>query len=110
MKFLLWVILLFPLFAFCVAGIIELRSDKSLANKLCNLVPCVLGIGVFAMASGLAVFLHFGNNGRVMALVSTIIASSGAFMRYSDKRSRVLITLAGLELAILYMFFNEPIV
>jgi hypothetical protein len=54
--------------------------------------------------------LHLAQNGRVMALSSAVIASSGAFMSYSRVSSRILIALGGLELAFFYMFFNKAIV
>jgi hypothetical protein len=47
MKGLLLAIMLFPLVAFMIAGITELRSDKSLGQKLGKLTPIMLGLAAF---------------------------------------------------------------
>lgn len=114
MKSLWLIVLLFPLFAFCAAGIIEIRSDRSIGSKLASLIPPLLGIGAFAAACGLGSILHFTTNsfmanGRTMATASAIIASSGAFFTYSRRISGILIALGGLELMFLYIFFNESL-
>lgn len=49
MKLLLAVVMFFPLFAFLIAGVIELRSDRSLAQKLGKLVPVILGLAAFVL-------------------------------------------------------------
>lgn len=115
MKLFWLILLLFPFFAFCAAGIMELRSDRSLGAKLGTLGPPLLGIGAFAIACGLNSVLHlaansFVANGRAMAMSSAIIASSGAFISYSRKSSGILIALGALELVFFFTFFNEPIV
>lgn len=107
-------VLLFPLIAFCAAGMIELRSDKKMGHKLTILIPSLIGVGSFAMACGLGSFLHlstssFLGNGRIMAMLSGIIASSGSFIGYSSKRTGILMALGGLELMFLFIFFNEPL-
>jgi len=110
---LVWLMLLvFPLFAYCAAGIIELRSDKDLGHKLATLISSLLGIPAFAMACGLGSILRFPTgsimaDGRTLAMLSGIIASSGAFLTYSRKISAVLMALGGLALMFLYIFFNE---
>jgi hypothetical protein len=50
MKFLLLVAFFFPLVAFCIAGVGELRSTTNAVAKLRGLVPVILGIAVFGIS------------------------------------------------------------
>lgn len=106
--------MLFPLFAFCFAAVTELRSDKKRGEKSLSLIPIVLGLVVYGFAWGPLRLFHVTLpsplSGRVMALISAFIASSGAFISYSRRSSSILVALGGLEITFIYMFFNEPII
>ncbi len=49
MKHYFIVVFFFPLLAFCLAGFIELRSERKGTEKLRNLIPIILGIAAFGL-------------------------------------------------------------
>lgn len=109
MKLLLLVALFFPLVAFCIAGVEELRSTKNAAAKLRSLIPVILGIAVFGISLAPQVVLQITPSSsitlsRAMTMVSAIIASSGAVIAYSRRSSSVWIACGGLVLAFSWMF------
>src|SRR4051794_30698726 len=104
MKELLIVVMLFPLVAFLIAAVTELRSDRSLAQKLARLVPVILGLAAFVLSFNPQGFLHVTASSsvilsQVMTMICAVIASSGSFIAYSRRSSSALIALGGLVLA-----------
>ncbi len=109
MKQLLAVVMFFPLFAFLIAGLIELRSDMSLAQRLGKVVPIILGLTAFVLFFNPQGFLHVTPSSsvtlsRVMTMVCAVVASSGAFLAYSRRVSSALVAVGGLVLAYGWMF------
>jgi hypothetical protein len=109
MKQLFAVVMFFPLFAFLIAGLMELRSDSSLAQRVGKLVPVILGLAAFVLSFNPQGFLHATPSSsvtlsRVMTMVCAAIACSGAFMVYSRRISSIFIALGGLVLAFGWMF------
>ena len=109
MKLLLLVVLFFPLVAFCVAGVGELRATTNAAAKLRSLVPLILGIAVFGISlAPQSVFQVTPSSSitlsRVMTMISAIIACSGVFILYSRRSSAVWVACGGLVLAFSWMF------
>jgi len=91
--------LLFPLFAFAVAAIIEVRSALRPAENLRSLAPIALGVLVYALFWGPALNPRFVYSGmRWLTLCSAAVAASGAVIPYSRKLSSFLVLLGGLEL------------
>ena len=114
MKGLLLVVMFFPLVAFVIAGITELRSDRSLGQKLGILLPITLGIAAFVLSFNPQGFLHVTASSsmtlsRVMTMLCAAIACSGSFILYSRRLSSVLVALGGLVLAFDWMF-NQVVV
>lgn len=115
MKLLVLVVTSFPMLAFLLAGIMELRSDRNPSTKALGLAPVVLGMAVFGFFVYPDLLPHATRSspeavGRIMELVSAIVASSGAFVRYSRWASSILMALGGLALLFFWMFFSVPIV
>src|SRR5258706_6623402 len=109
MKQLLAVVMFFPLFAFLIAGLIELRSDMSLAQRLGKVVPIILGLTAFVLFFNPQGFLHVTPSSsvtlsRAMTMVCAVVASSGAFLAYSRRVSSALVAFGGLVLAYGWMF------
>jgi hypothetical protein len=109
MKQLLMVVMFFPLVAFCVAGVLELRSQRSAAQKLTRLIPIVLGVAAFLLSFNPQGIFHVTPEGsitlsRIMTMFSSIIACSGAFIVYSRRSSSVWMACGGLVLAFSWMF------
>lgn len=109
MKHLVLILAFFPLAAFGVAGLTELRSERRTAEKLRNLIPIVLGIAAFALSLNPQGLLHVTPNSsvtlsRVMTLFSAVIACSGVFITYSRRSSGVWVASGGLLLALFWMF------
>lgn len=110
MKIVILACLFFPLVAFFVAGVLELRSNRSRKAKLCSLVPIILGIAAFGVSWAPEVIASsWTASGRAMAMVFAVIACSGAFINYSQRVSSVLIALGGLELAFVSIFFSQVV-
>jgi hypothetical protein len=98
-----------PLVAFCVAGVTELRAQRSGAEKLRSLIPIVLGIAVFGLSlSPQAIFQVTPSSSvtlsRVMTMVSAVVACSGVFVSFSRRSSAVWVACGGLVLAFFWMF------
>jgi hypothetical protein len=111
MKQAVLVLALFPLIAFCVAGVAELRSNRSLAAKLSSLIPIVLGIAAFGLSFAPQILFDLTppssvTLSRAMTLFSALIASSGSFVSYSRRSSSVLMATGGLFMAAIWMFFG----
>jgi hypothetical protein len=109
MKQLALILVFVPVVAFCVAGYNELRSSRSAAEKLRNLIPITLGIAAFALSMNPQGLLHVTPNSsvtlsRVMTLFSAVVACSGVFITYSRRSSAVLVASGGLLLALFWMF------
>jgi len=106
--------MVFPLFAFVIAGIIEARSDKSLSQRLGKLVPIILGLAAFVLSLDPQGFFHVTSSSsltlsRVMTMLCAVIACSGSFIVYSRRLSSALVALGGLVLAFGWMF-NQVVV
>jgi hypothetical protein len=104
----------FPGLAFCMAGVIELRSERKLAARMLCLVPVLLGLGLYASLWSpeplhLPEFLRIANE-RFVTLIAATVACSGAFITFSKKTSSILIALGGLEMVFVSIFFSKPIV
>lgn len=109
MKQLALILAFVPVVAFCVAGYTELRSTRSMSEKVRTLIPVVLGIAAFALSLDPQGLLHVTPNSsvtlsRVMTLFSAVIACSGVFVTYSRRSSAVLVASGGLLLALFWMF------
>jgi hypothetical protein len=109
MKFLLLVAFFFPLVAFCIAGVGELRSTTNAVAKLRGLVPVILGIAVFGISLAPQFVFEVTPSSsitlsRAMTMISAIIACSGAFIVYSRRSSSVWVACGGLVLAFSWMF------
>lgn len=109
MKQLFAIVMFFPLLAFLIAGLMELRSDRSLGQRFVKLVPVILGLAAFVLSFNPQGFLHVTPSSsvtlsRVMTIVCAVIACSGAFMVYSRRTTSVLVALGGLVLAFGWMF------
>jgi len=99
----------FPLVAFCLAGVTEIRSQKTGTEKFRNLVPIVLGIIAFGLLFGPGWFIPVTPEtsvtvSRVMTMVSAVVACSGAFITYSRRSSGIWMACGGLLLALVWMF------
>lgn len=109
MKHVALVVMFFPLVAFCLAGMTEIRSSRTGTDKVRSLVPVVLGIAAFGLLFGPGWFMSITPEtsvtiSRVMTMVSAVIASSGAFVTYSRRSSGVWMACGGLLLALVWMF------
>jgi hypothetical protein len=109
MKQMFAVMMFFPLLAFLLAGLVELRSESSLARRLGKLIPIVLGVAAFVLSFNPQGLVHVTPSSsttlsRVMTIVCAVIACSGAFVAYSRRLSSVLMALGGLVLAFGWMF------
>ena len=109
MKRLLLVLWFFPLLAFCIAAIAELRSRAERFDKVRNLIPEVLGIAAFGLSihPGRLLPLTPASSyilSHVMTLFSAVIACSGVFITYSRRSSAVWVALGGLVLTVVWMF------
>jgi hypothetical protein len=109
MKQLALVVMFFPLLAFIVAGVIELRSQRRVIEKLGSVIPIVLGVAAFALLFGPAGWFLDIRGGwppisRAMTMVSAVIACSGIFLPYSRRASAIWVACGGLLLAFIWMF------
>jgi hypothetical protein len=103
------VVLFFPLLAFCLAGAIEMRSDKDPMQKFTSLIPIVLGVIAFGLWFGPGWLLQITPESsvtlsRIMTMVSAIIACSGVFVSFSRRTSAMWVASGGLVLAFFWMF------
>jgi hypothetical protein len=99
----------FPLLAFGLASVIELRSLRTRVEKVRSLIPVVLGCSAFGLlfVQGRLISMTPGASltiSRVMTMVSAVIACSGVFMSYSRKASAVWVACGGLLLTFVWMF------
>ncbi len=109
MKQLLMLVMFFPLLAFCIAGALELRSKRKVAEKLVRLIPIVLGIAAFLLSFNPQGAFHVTPGGsitlsRIMTMFSSVIACSGVFIVYSRRSTSVWMACGGLVLAFFWMF------
>lgn len=109
MKQLLAVVMFLPLFAFIIAGVMELRSDGGLPHRLGRLIPVILGLTAFVLLFNPLGFLRVTPSSsitlcRAMTMACAVIACSGAFIAYSRRASSALIASGGLMLALVWMF------
>lgn len=109
MKHIAIVALFLPLLAFCVAGVIEVRSNRSVSEKLGSLIPIGLGIAVFGLALNPQWLFQVTPSSsvtlsRVMTMISAVIACSGVFVSYSRRASAVWVACGGLLLSFIWMF------
>lgn len=103
------VVMFFPLLAFCLAGFIEIRSQRTGIEKFRSVIPVVLGIGAFAILFGPGWLLPVTPESsitlsRVMTLASAIISCSGVFVSFSRRTSAVWMACGGLVLVFFWMF------
>jgi hypothetical protein len=108
MKQVLIVIAFFPLVAFCIAAVIEVRSNSG-TMRLWKLVPILFGVAAFLLSLDPQSLLRLTpassvTVSRVMTIFSAIIACSGVFMIYSRRSSAVWVACGGLVLAFFWMF------
>ena len=112
MKQLLAVLMFLPVFAFLIAGLMEMRSDRTFTQRLGKVIPVILGLGAFVLSLDPQVFLHVTpassvTLSRVMTLFSALIACSGAFVNYSRRASSVFMAIGGMLMAFLWIFFGQ---
>jgi hypothetical protein len=93
----------------CIVGIVELRSNLKLIEKIRNLLPVVLALGILAvfLAPTRATPSSSHILVRCMTLLSIIVGGSGAFIGYSRKSSSILMAVAGLILALCWVL-SQP--
>jgi len=111
------VLAFFPLVAFIIAAVTELRFSASNLTTIRNLLPPVLGIAAFwFLWNPDAVFplprvaeIWFLLS-RVMAIFSAAIACSGVFIPYSQRSTSRWMACGGLVLALMWLFGTGPIV
>jgi hypothetical protein len=109
MRHLALVAFFFPLLAFCLAGLIELRSEMSRMERLRNLIPIILGIAAFGLCLYPEALFELTPNSsvtlsRVMTMLSALIACSGVFISYSRRASAIWMAAGGLLLTLFWMF------
>lgn len=109
MKQLLHSVWFFSLLAFCLAAITELRSKAGRSEKVAALIPVAMGIAAFGFSihPGRILTLTPASSilvSRVMTLISAVISSSGAFVRYSRRSSGIWVSVGGLILTVVWMF------
>jgi hypothetical protein len=109
MKLFAIMLALFPLVAFCIAGVTELRSTRSGTEKLRSLIPVAMGIAAFALSVNPQLFLRLTPDSsvtlsRVMTIISAAISCSGVFITYSRRSSAVWMACGGLLMALCWMF------
>jgi len=109
MKQFVLILAFFPLVAFCIAGVTELRSTGSGTEKLRSLIPVVMGIAAFGLSVNPHVFLRLTPDSsvllsRVMTIISAAISCSGVFITYSRRSSAVWMACGGLLMALFWMF------
>jgi|SRR5579883_1921939 len=109
MKQVALVVMFFPLLAFCLAGVIEIRSQRAGIEKFRSLIPVVLGVAAFGLLFGPGWLLDVTPQSsitlsRVMTLASAVIACSGVFVSFSRRTSAVWVACGGLVLAFFWMF------
>jgi len=109
MKQFVMILAFFPLLAFCIAGVSELRAKRSRGETLARLIPISLGIVVFVLALSPQGFFHVTPEGsltlsRVMTMFSSVVACSGALISYSRRSSSVWMAFGGLMLTFIWMF------
>ena len=109
MKHVALVVMFFPLLAFCVAGVIEVRSQRTGIEKFRSLIPIVLGIAAFGLLFGPGWLLDVTPQSsvtlsRTMTLACAVIACSGVFVSFSRRTSAVWVACGGLVLAFFWMF------
>jgi hypothetical protein len=109
------VLAFFPLVAFIIAAVTELRFCTTNLATIRNLIPSVLGIAAFwFLWNPDAVFPRTVDNwfllSRVMAIFSAAIACSGVFIPYSRRSTSRWMAGGGLVLALIWVFNPGPIV
>jgi len=114
MKQLVLMLALFPVLAFCVAAIFELRATTKPAGKLRNLIPAILGLAEFGLSLDPQGILHVSpassvTLSRVMTLLSAMIACSGVFITYSRRSTAVWMACGGLVM-LFFWIFNRVVV
>ena len=98
-----------PLVAFFAAGISEIRAEGRLTLRIVpRLLPAVAGIAAFYLfwnpdLLGPVTPDRSEMLSRAMTVVCAVIACSGVFIRYSDRRSGIWMALGGLMLMFMWM-------
>ena len=103
------VTLIFPLIAFLIAGVTELRSRRRAAEKILSLTSVLLAILVYGLFLAPEFWPGFAV-GNWLIFSAAAVASSGAIIPYSRRSSSVLVAIGGLELVFIGVFFANPIV
>ena len=103
------VVVFLPLIAFCVAAVTEFRGRRGNAERLRSFIPIILGIATFALFVSPQAILQLSPAsslalGRVMTMVSAVVACSGVFVSFSRRSSAVWVACGGLFLAFFWMF------
>jgi len=99
------VISCFPLVAFFIATVAELRAGGRVSTVVLRMIPPVIGINGFVMLWAIETSDTIS---RAMTVVSIGVACSGAFIGYSRRSSSIWVACGGLFLASLWML-NRPI-
>lgn len=90
----------------CIVGIVEVRSEMKLAEKMRTLVPVILALCILVVF--LAPIPSSQVLSRSMTVLSFIVGISGAVVRYSRKSSSILMAVTGLILALFWILFSQP--
>lgn len=111
------VLAFFPLVAFIIAAVTELRFTATNLATIRNLLPPVLGIAAFWILWNPDEVFPFPRVveiwfllSRVMAILSSAIACSGVFIPYSQRSTSRWMACGGLVLALMWLFGPGPIV
>jgi hypothetical protein len=99
------VVACFPLVAFFIAAVAELRAGGRVSAVVLRMIPLVIGINAFVMVWAVETSNTIS---RAMTMVSIGVACSGAFFEYSRRSSSRWVACGGLFLACLWML-NRPI-
>ena len=109
------VLAFFPLVAFIIAAVTELRFCTTNLTTIRNLIPSVIGIAAFWFFwNPQAIFSRVVESwpllSRLMTISSAAIACSGVFFPYSRRSTSRWMACGGLVLALMWMFNPGPLV
>ena len=93
------IVVCFPLAAFFIASVAELRAGGGVFTVVRRMIPLVIGTVAFVMLWAVD---PSNTMIRVMAMVSIGVACSGAFIGYSRRSSSTWVACGGLFLAALW--------
>jgi hypothetical protein len=95
-------------------GVKELRSDRIRADKIRNLVPVVLGVGLALLFLLLdrvinTTWSYMPLLAHGMTALAVFVSLSGLLIRYSRRSNAILMAVAGFILVIYWAFWSLPI-